>query len=390
SHVYFGETYNSPLDHRRYLRLAKYIYDEEQDILANPEILLEGIPVFDGYHVGGKLAVSPEGQLYLSIGDAKQPENPELHRYMSEDDLPLPQDLDSFSGKILRINADGTVPVDNPFAAAPWDLSPRNLTYSYGHRNTQGLTFSDDGQLYYSEHGGRVEDEVGMVEKGSNHGWPYAEGKCNNQDYLFDETVFCDTATHTEPFHSWNPDIAPSSLAYLKEDVNGFISNALIVPSLTSEDHGLDLRVLMLNQTGNAVIQELTLADKVFGRLRDVAVSPIGQIYFTTSNRMWGNPSADDDRIIRMDIEKLESVLSVRHTRETPYAILGNGTHEVVVDIVASGNCSLIIHDLKGALVFEKGLALGKLPIHLPNGTYVLRLNVDDQIYLDKLIITDR
>lgn len=122
--------------------------------LAEPVTILGNIPAAK-YHAGSRLAFGPDGKLYISTGDAT--------------DKLLAQDKGSLAGKILRINADGTIPEDNP--------EPGNPLWSYGHRNPQGLAWLGN-DLYSSEHGPSVfdgpagGDEVNRIIKGGNYGWP--------------------------------------------------------------------------------------------------------------------------------------------------------------------------------------------------------------------------
>ena len=100
------------------------------------------------------MKIGPDGKLYATVGDATQPS--------------LAQDVTTLEGKILRINLDGSIPNDNPF--------PQSYIYSYGHRNPQGLAWSTDGTMYASEHGNAANDEINIIEKGKNYGWPLIEG----------------------------------------------------------------------------------------------------------------------------------------------------------------------------------------------------------------------
>ena len=125
------------------------------DSLSDEKILIDAIPGSTN-HDGCRIVFAPDKTLYITMGDAKVGSNA--------------QETDSLSGKTLRINADGTIPTDNPFGNAVW---------SYGHRNSQGLAFHSNGNLYGSEHGDADEDEINLIAKGANYGWPFVEGMCN-------------------------------------------------------------------------------------------------------------------------------------------------------------------------------------------------------------------
>lgn len=142
-------------------KVVRYTFDK--DTLVKPFILLDHIPASEG-HNGSRVAIAPDGMLIVSTGDATFSDNA--------------QNIHSLSGKLLRVKPDGSVPSDNPI--------PGSYIWSLGHRNPQGLCFSPSGKLYASEHGLANDDEINLIEKGRNYGWPaecyraqrYAPGKC--------------------------------------------------------------------------------------------------------------------------------------------------------------------------------------------------------------------
>jgi mono/diheme cytochrome c family protein len=196
------------------------------------------------------------------------------------------------SGKILRLNMDGTIPEDNPIAGSP--------VWSWGHRNPEGLVYGPNGILYSSEHGDASDDEINIIQKGSNYGWPNVEGYCDRPE----EKTFCNEHSIIEPLKGWTPTIAPAGIdCYQSKSIPEW-KNSILLTTLK----GSALHVLKLNSKGTAIISDQKYFENVFGRLRDLCISPSGDIYISTSNRDWnpgeGFPKMHDDRIIRLHREK--------------------------------------------------------------------------------------
>ncbi len=274
--VYLDYTYLRP-DSAMSSKLVRYTY--EKNTLIHPQILLQDIPGRK-FHNGARLVITPDEKLFLSTGEAGNPK--------------AAQDIRSLSGKILRMNLDGTVPGDNPVRGS--------LVWSWGHRNPQGLVLSPNGTLYESEHGPDNDDEVNLIRKGRNYGWPDAMGFCD----LESEKRYCTDSAVAEPLLAWSSIIAPSGMVFYNHDAIPEWKNSLIMGSLKNQS----LRVLQLNGSGDRILTEKIYFPKVFGRIRDVCVSPAGDVYLVTSNRDWHPrffpvlydqfPRPSDDRIIRL------------------------------------------------------------------------------------------
>jgi glucose/arabinose dehydrogenase len=241
--------------------------------LGTPETLLDNIPG-ELNHDGARIAIGPDRLLYVSTGDASRE--------------PLAQDRNSLAGKVLRLTLDGAPAPGNPFG---------NATYSYGHRNPQGLVFDKArGFLYVTEHGPSDNDEVNRIEMGRNYGWPTVRGKCDG-DAGSAEIPFCQANNVVEPLANWSPTIAPAGAdLYTSSAIRGW-QGSLLFASLK----GSALYRLTLSSDGRQVVSQERLFHNTFGRLRDVLVAPDGAVYLGTSNRDGrGSPTADDDRIIRI------------------------------------------------------------------------------------------
>lgn len=271
-----------------YTRIVRYTYRENANpLLSDPFVLLE-YPGHAG-HNGSRMVIAPDGKLMIATGDAFDERNP--------------QDTASVSGKVLRLNIDGSIPFDNPIAGS--------AVWSFGFRVPQGLAYSDQGTLYTAEHGDATDDEVNLITRGGNYGYPIVTGYCDSAS----EHAFCNTHVVSPPIKAWTPTIAPAGMTYYNNDAIPEWKNALLMATLKNQS----LRVLRLNEEGTAIEDELVMFEGNFGRLRDVCVSPSGDVYLSTSNRDWnpaaGFPLDDDDRIIRLSV--LDEAAIERFAKDT-------------------------------------------------------------------------
>jgi glucose/arabinose dehydrogenase len=168
---------------------------------------------------------------------------------------------------VIRLNLDGTIPPDNPF--------PNNPVWSFGHRNAQGLIYANN-ILYSSEHGASSNDEINIIEKGRNYGWPSVEGLCNETT----ERSFCDVNQVKEPIYTWTPTEAVCGLDYYDKDAIPEWKNSLLLCTLK----GSKLIQLKLNNDNISINSGAEFFDGKFGRLRDLCISPDGKVYLCTSN----------------------------------------------------------------------------------------------------------
>jgi glucose/arabinose dehydrogenase len=220
-------------------------------------------------HDGGRVKFGPDGKLYWTVGDAQ------TTRYA--------QNLKSLNGKILRLNADGSVPTDNPF--------PNSFVYSYGHRNSQGLAWQPEtGRLYATEHGpsgfqGCCRDEVNFIEPGKNYGWPEIRGEQIKEGMI---SPIIQSGTN----ETW----APTGATFVTQ---GSWAGSLLFTGLRGQT--LYRLVLDPKDPRKAENFERHLSRK-FGRLRDIVEGPDKALYLLTSNRDGrGSPAPDDDRILRFE-----------------------------------------------------------------------------------------
>lgn len=247
---YVVYNYKSRGNYLEKLVLMKY----EKGTMRPVKTLLENIPAAN-FHNGSRLLITgADPRLFMTTGDATA--------------QPNAQNLSSVSGKVLRFNLDGSIPADNPFA--------NSYVWSYGHRNQQGLVVVN-GIMYASEHGPTIEDELNIIEKKQNYGWPNVNGPCDQMD----EISFCKTAKVREPiWSSGNGTLAVCGLDYYNSNKIPALKNCLLM--LTLKD--ASLRALKLNADGRSITNQQTYFKMRFGRLRDICISPAGQVFLCTSN----------------------------------------------------------------------------------------------------------
>ena len=268
-YIYLYQTYAGPFGGLFGATNKVTRYTESENKLHDEMVLLDGIP---GAHVhdGGRIKFGPDGMLYITTGDAA--------------DRSLSQDPNSLAGKILRINPDSSIPVDNPFEGSP--------VFTLGHRNPQGIDWDPASlEMVSSEHGPSGEpvypsfghDEINLIIPGRNYGWPEIVGPATGEGL---EEPLLHTGTET-----W----APSGLTFYDSDNVPEWEGMLFVATL----RGGHLR--MLDIEDGVLLSSTAMFEGTFGRIRDAAVGPDGDLYILTSNRDGrGLPALEDDRILRI------------------------------------------------------------------------------------------
>ena len=246
-------------------------YRESDAGLTDRKVIIEDIPAAP-FHAGCRLRFGPDGKLYITTGDATQRE--------------LAQQLDSLAGKTLRLNDDGSVPGDNPFVK---QQNARPEIWTYGNRNGQGIDFQPDSNLLFeTEHGPSGfdgpggGDEVNILEKGKNYGWPLIH---HTQTRVGLES----------PLLEYTPACAPGSGMFYRGAAFPQFKGNFFFGCLAGK------RLIRVVLDGRRVVRQENLLAGKYGRIRDVAEGPDGNLYFSTSNRDGrGSPATDDDRIIRL------------------------------------------------------------------------------------------
>lgn len=259
-YVYVYASYHKEAPWEAGNAVVRLEYDEQSQIVHNPQPLLTGLPGVA--YEGGRLAFGPDGYLYITTGA--------VH------DTDAAQATDSFRGKILRLTDEGSVPASNPFGS---------VVYAYGLRNSQGLAWDDTGRLWAIDHGrsGVLSgmDEINLIEKGGNYGWPIGEG-----DIVPEGTIA--PVLHSGAEETW----APASLVYVH---NQLLFGGLVSKSIFTVD---------VVDTGLATESLDRLHKGEWGRVRTLHLAPQGDaLYLTTSNTDGrGEPVDTDDRVIRVPL----------------------------------------------------------------------------------------
>jgi glucose/arabinose dehydrogenase len=246
--------------------LSRFTY--KPDTLTDEKVIFDKVQAFS-QHDAGRLLFDKTGKILFTTGD-----------YMEDERA---QEDASLNGKILRLNIDGSIPSDNP--------DPKSYIWAKGFRDPEGLAFGPTGILYNSDHGPESDDEVNIITKGGNYGWPKVRGIISRDS----EVAFDKTNNTIEPMWYWTPTLAPGGIAYFHNSKYPFYDNSILVAFLK----GARLLQLKLDKTGNRVVQTHTYIEKEFGRLRSLCVAPDGRIFVSTSNadgRL--NALGTDDKII--------------------------------------------------------------------------------------------
>jgi len=229
---------------------------ESENKLQDVEIIFDKIPG-SSFTNGGFLKFGPDEKLYVGTGTIS-------------DSSHLPQDLDSLSGKILRLNDDGTIPNDNPFSDSP--------VYSLGHRNPQGMTWDNNGNMFVAEFGPEKNDEINLIQAGKNYGWP--EQQCSGND-KFENPILC-----------FDPSIEPGGILFYSGDRLDFESPFIMASMRAANLYQLDFEEGLSSQ--KSILSGI-------GRVRDVVQGPDGSLYVITSNTDGkGFPDRMDDKLLRI------------------------------------------------------------------------------------------
>ena len=229
--------------------------------LINFKVLYKGSPnTKNGRHFGSRIVFDNDNYLYFSIGDRG---NRDVN----------PQNIAKDGGKIYRLHDDGRVPKDNPFVG---DNNAKKAIYSYGHRNPQGMILHPTGKIWIHEHGPRGGDEINIVQKGLNYGWPKITYGVNYSGTNITKNKSLPGLK--QPLYYWIPSIAPSGMIFLEGNIYPEWQESIFVGSLKFSY----LERLKMKEN-KVILREKIAAD--IGRVRDVFQDTQGYLYIAVENK---------------------------------------------------------------------------------------------------------
>jgi aldose sugar dehydrogenase len=242
--------------------VARGVLSEDRRSIGQVKVIFRALPAYDGdKHYGSRLAFDSDGMLYVTLGErSDKPIRPQA------------QQLDSHMGKILRITPDGSAPKDNPFVGKPGALPE---IWSLGHRNIQAAAFDPQGRLWEVEHGTNGGDELNLVAKGKNYGWPV---QAYGEEYSGDPIPGATTARQgmEQPVYYWDPVIGPAGAQFYTGSAFPEWRNNLFIGSLR------DAMLVRLTLENDRVTGEEHLLKDRGQRVRDVRQGADGALYLVT------------------------------------------------------------------------------------------------------------
>ncbi len=255
-------SYTEPRDGGNATSVARGVLSADRRGLENVRVIFRAKPTYDGtLHYGSRLAFAPDGTLFITLGERSD-----------KNMRPQAQQLDSHMGKIIRIKPEGSVPADNPFAAKPGALPE---IWTLGHRNVQSAAFDPQGRLWIVEHGTQGGDELNLIEKGKNYGWPIV---AFGEEYSGTPipSAVTDRPGYERPIYYWDPVIAPSGAQFYTGDAFPAWRGNLFIGGL------VDGTLVRLVLNDDRVVGEEHLLSDRGQRIRDVRQDRAGALYVVT------------------------------------------------------------------------------------------------------------
>jgi aldose sugar dehydrogenase len=255
-------SYTEPRQGGNGTAVARGVLSADHASLRDVRVIFRVLPTYDGtMHYGSRVAFGPDGKLYITLGERSDANM-----------RPYAQRLDSHLGKIVRVNPDGSVPTDNPFVGQA-DAQPE--IWTLGHRNVQAAAFDGQGRLWIVEHGTKGGDELNLIEKGKNYGWPL---QAYGEEYSGRPIASASPAPprFEQPRYYWDPVIAPSGAQFYDGAAFPAWRGSLFVGGLK------DRKLVRLVLDGDRVSSEEHLLAERGQRVRDVRQGLNGELYIVT------------------------------------------------------------------------------------------------------------
>jgi glucose/arabinose dehydrogenase len=257
-------SFSEPRDGGNGTSVARGVLSADRKSLSEVRVIYRTLPAYNGtMHYGSRLAFAPDGNLFITTGERS--DTPMRH---------YAQSLESHLGKVLRIRPDGSAPPDNPFVNTP-NAQPQ--IFSLGHRNIQASSIDPQGRLWIIEHGTNGGDELNLIQKGKNYGWPL---QAYGEEYSGRDIASAETqrAGMEQPVYYWDPVIAPSGAQWYTGDAFPAWKGNLFVGALK------EMRLVRLVIQNDRVVGEEHLLNDRGHRIRDVRQGPDGFLYIVTDD----------------------------------------------------------------------------------------------------------
>ena len=355
-HVFIAYTYQSGSNILE--RLVKFNYDGSK--LTPLDTLIDNIKG-NTTHIGSRLIILADNTLLMSTGDAQNQR--------------LPQDSTSLSGKILRMNLDGSIPNNNPI--------PTSYVWSIGHRNAQGLWLAPNGKIYSSEHGPTTDDELNILSVNRNYGWPTVAGMCDTPP----EIAFCNANNVVEPLAAWTPTIAPSDIIWYDHPAIPEFKDKLLMTVLKDKS----LIAFGFNASGDLLQSQTKYLKGDLNRLRDICVSPDGKIYLATNGASWSNTRPFTHTIVELSNKSystsIEGVNDNHAVKIGPNPVTIGQTLNLKVEEGTKGQFE--VFDMTGRSILIKQVeSSNEIHLNSSKGVYLWKVTLDNgRVEEGKLIV---
>ena len=252
--------------------LAHAVLDRGANAVHDVTVIYRGVPALPEHNFsakqGGRIAFAKDGTLFMSVGDRDGNKQEDYDKAQA-------QKLDRDVGKIIHLTADGLPTPDNPFLH---EAGARPEIWAYGIRSPEGLAFDSQGRLWETEHGPRGGDELNLIEKGKNYGWPIIAHGIDYSGKPMGAGLTVEPGME-QPVYYWDPVIAPSGLAAYKGNLFPAWKNSLFAGGLRG------IGVYRLQIGGGKVVAEEPMLTNMKNRIRDVRVGPDGALYVLTEQK---------------------------------------------------------------------------------------------------------